>query len=132
MARISSAKKFCGLILCLMIVCSLDRLPAETSSPSTGIEGLIAIGPIRGGPVRRGETSSRPFANEAFEVTTTAGVVATFTTDASGEFRIALPPGRYSVQRKLQTRLPRCGPFEVEVTAEGFKKVQWGCDSGMR
>ena len=46
-----------------------------------------------------------------------------------GEVRF---PGRYSIKRTLKMKLSGCGPFEVEVTSEGFKKIQWECDSGIR
>jgi len=106
---------------------------AQTSPIATGIEGVVSIGPTHGGPTRAGESDSAPLANFSFEVASAAGEVTVFTTDASGRFRISLAPGRYSIKaRDLRTKFPRCGPFDVEVTADGFKKVQWECDSGMR
>jgi hypothetical protein len=106
---------------------------AQPSSLSTGIEGVVSIGPIHGGPQRSDEPASAPLANAVFEVVNDAGAVTTFTTDESGHFRIPLAPGRYSIKRTgAKAKLGFCGPFAVEVTAEGFKKVQWECDSGMR
>jgi hypothetical protein len=108
-------------------------MSAQTSSIATGIDGVISVSPIHGGPSRVGVADSAPLANVAFEVANDAGAMTTFTTDASGHFRIALAPGRYSIKPKdPKTKLPRCGPFEAEVTTDGFKKVQWQCDSGMR
>jgi hypothetical protein len=119
-----------GLLLLSLMPGQTD---AQTSSLSTGIEGVVSIGPVHGGPQRADEPASAPLANAAFEVANDAGAVTTFTTDASGHFRIPLAPGRYSIKRTdVKAKLGHCGPFEVEVTANGFKKIQWECDSGMR
>ena len=118
-----------GLLLLSLMPSQTD---AQTSSLSTGIEGVVSIGPIHGGPQRADEPASAPLANAAFEVANDAGAVTTFTTDATGHFRIPLAPGHYSIKRTdVKVKLGHCGPFEVEVT-NGFKKIQWECDSGMR
>ena len=106
---------------------------SETEPLSTGIEGTVSISPSHGGPIRQGVSDSAPLAKTVFEVTTKTGPVTTFTTDDSGHFRIPLVPGVYSIDRKgAKAKVGQCGPFEVEVTAAGFKKVHWECDSGMR
>jgi hypothetical protein len=106
---------------------------AQTSPIATGIEGVISIGPTHGGPIHEGESASAPLANFDFVVVATEGEVAAFTTDSSGHFRIPLAPGRYSIKaKKPKNRYPRCGPFDVEVTATGFRNVTWECDTGMR
>ena len=128
-----AGKKFCALVGLLLVPFVPGHVTAQTPSIATGIEGVVSVGPIHGGPSRVGVPDSAPLPNTAFEVTNNAGAVTTFTTDAAGHFRVPLGPGRYSIKAKDQkSKLPRCGPFEVEVTAEGFKKVQWECDSGMR
>lgn len=106
---------------------------AQATPPSTGIEGTISISPSHGGPIKIGESASAPMANMTFDVVNEAGALTSFQTSASGEFRVPLAPGHYSVKpHDSKTRFPRCGPFEVDVTADGFKKMQWVCDSGMR
>jgi hypothetical protein len=119
-----------GLLLLSLLPLQMN---AQTSSRSTGIEGVLSVGPIHGGPTRAGESDSAPLANVAFDVTNDAGAVTTFTTDATGHFQILLAPGRYSIKRHdSKAKFEHCGPFEVEVGTEGFKKVQWECDTGMR
>jgi len=126
-------KRFCTLAGLLLLSFVPGRTDAQSSSLSTGIEGVVFIGPIHGGPQRADEPASAPLASTAFEVLNDAGAVTTFTTDASGHFRIPLAPGHYSIKaRDLKTKPRGCGPFEVEVTASGFKKIHWECDSGMR
>lgn len=132
MAETFAGKRFCVLVGLLLLGFVPSPTDAQTSSLSTGIEGVISVGPIHGGPIRQGVADSAPLANTVFEVASEAGPVQSFTTDESGHFRIPLPPGRYSIKRTLKTKLSGCGPFEVEVTAEGFKKIQWECDSGIR
>ncbi len=128
-----AGKRLCAWAGLLLIFFVSARTDAQTSTLSTGIDGVVSVGPIHGGPMRAGEPDSAPLANVAFEVANDAGVVTTFTTDASGHFRIPLAPGRYSIKaRDAKTKPRRCGPFEVEVTTDGFKKIHWDCDSGMR
>jgi Prealbumin-like fold domain len=109
-----------------------NKVKAENPALSTGLEGVISVSPIHGGPVRAGQPSSAPLANTTFEITDAAGSVKTFTTDASGQFRVSLPPGTYSVKLAVPKKFPRCGPFQAKVTGSGFLAVQWECDSGMR
>ena len=79
------------------------------------------------------EPDAAPLPNTAFDVLQETVTVNSFTTDAAGHFRVPLAPGRYSIKpHNPKARWPRCGPFEVEVTAEGFKTLHLECDSGMR
>jgi hypothetical protein len=131
--RFAEEKVFGLAGLFLFFLFMAEQMNAQTSPIATGIEGIISIGPTHGGPIRAGESASAPLANVAFVVAGGAGEVAAFTTDGSGHFRIPLAPGRYSIKaKKPKVRFPRCGPFEVEVTAAGFNQVTWECDTGMR
>ena len=112
---------------------------AQTPSPTpmaqveTGIEGVITISPIHGGPVRPGIPSSKPLADTTFSVSNETGAVTEFTTDDQGRFKVALAPGHYSVVKKgWQKGIGRYGPFDVHVAAAQVTKVEWRCDSGMR
>lgn len=123
----------CRLIALLFTATLAVSGRAQTSAPTTGIEGVISIGPIHGGPTRAGETDSAPLVKVTFDVSTGAGAVASFETDDTGHFRVALAPGHYSIERRgSKKKLGGCGPFEVEVPAEGFKRIRWDCDSGLR
>lgn len=101
--------------------------------PDTGLEGVILVGPVHGGPTKQGVRDSRPLANTEFVVEKGSGTVATFMTDEQGRFRISLPPGHYSVSKKgARAAIGSYGPFEVDVTAGQVKRVEWSCDTGMR
>ena len=121
------------VILMVLTMCA-GFLPGQTQSGSeTGIEGVITISPIQGGPVRADAPSSRPLANTAFVVENQKGATTSFTTDDQGRFRTPLAPGHYKVSLKGKTSsIGRYGPFEVDVVAGQTTKVQWECDSGMR
>ena len=101
--------------------------------PQTGLEGVISIGPIHGGPSRQGVPDSRPLAHAEFVVTKENSSVASFQTDDQGRFHISLPPGHYTISRKdWKADLGSYGPFEVDIAAGQMKRVQWDCDTGIR
>ena len=99
----------------------------------TGLEGVISVGPIQGGPTRQGVPDSRPLANTEFLVVKENSTVVSFKTDDQGRFRISLPSGHYTISRKdWQASVGSYGPFQVDVAAGQVKRVQWNCDTGMR
>ena len=110
-----------------------ETSPTPSAPGDTGLEGLITISPVHGGPVREGVDSSGPLAKTAFVVRQGDRVVAKFVTDEQGRFRVPLSPGKYEVfaENKPQ-KIGRYGPWSVEVVAGETAKVHWECDSGMR
>jgi len=126
-----------GIVLVLLVACvalGQSNRDMTTRDMTTGIEGMIAVSPIRPGPIRAGSElpNAAPLTNGTFRVTSNEGVVTTFTTDTQGHFRVSLKPGHYSVLL-AENRFPRpCGPFEIDVEAGKMTEVEWRCDSGMR
>ena len=116
------------LSCCLLLAATL---PA--SEPQTGIEGVITVGPVHGGPTRIGVPDSRPFANATFITQNEKGTATPFTTDDQGRFRLSLDPGHYTVSLKdKKGGIGHYGPFEVDVVGGQMTKVEWRCDTGMR
>jgi hypothetical protein len=118
-----------------LLSCSFSANAQPTPQPdnATGVEGVISVGPIHGGPARRGIPNSRPLANTAFVVENEKGTVASFQTDEQGRFRISLAPGHYTISIKdRKGRIGRYGPFPVDVVAGKTTAVEWHCDTGMR
>jgi hypothetical protein len=116
-------------------MCFAQNSPTPTPAPSTGtgIEGVISVSPSHGGPTRIGEANSRAVANVTFDVQNEKEVVATFTTDEQGHFRVSVPRGHYKVSRSgRKSSIGNWGPFDVDVAAGQMTKVEWTCDSGMR
>ena len=110
-----------------------DTSPPPSSPTDTGIEGVISVGPVHGGPSRIGTPDSRPLANAAFVVENEKGAVASFTTNNQGRFRISLAPNHYTVSMKdKKGGIGRYGPFDVDVIAGQMTTVEWHCDTGMR
>jgi hypothetical protein len=124
------------LTIALLAICHCalaESSPAPSAAPDTGIEGIITISPVRGGPSRDGEEQSAPLARKEFVVRQGDRVVTSFTTDDEGRFRVTLPPGRYDVSAQgKRPRIGSWGPFPLEVVAGEMTKVSWNCDSGMR
>src|SRR5215471_8820093 len=114
------------------LCCAQISPSPEPSSAGTGIEGVITVSPSHPGPVRPGMTSTAPLANAPFTVSNQTGTVAEFMTDDQGRFQLTVAPGHYSVTRRNQGKIGRCGPFEVDVTNGQMTKIEWRCDSGMR
>src|SRR3954452_1893837 len=74
---------------------------AETPTPgASGIEGIISVSPSRPGPIRKDQPSAAPARNVEFVVRKEEARVTSFTTDAEGRFRIAIPAGHYTVLRE--------------------------------
>ena len=125
-------KEFLKILVLLVMSSCFSSAQTQTES-GTGIEGLVTVGPIHGGPSRIGTPDSRPLANAAFVVENEKGSVASFTTNDQGRFRISLAPDHYTVSMKdKKGGIGRYGPFDVDVIAGHMTKVEWRCDTGMR
>ena len=108
-------------------------LPTPAADPGTGLEGIITVGPIHGGPSRIGVPDSRGLATTEFVAQDQKGTVVPFSTDDQGRFHLSLEPGHYTVSLKEKRRgVGRFGPFEADVLAGQMTKVEWRCDTGMR
>jgi hypothetical protein len=107
--------------------------PTPNVDTLAGVEGVISVGPIHGGPARAGIPNSRPLADTAFVVENEKGTVASFKTDEQGRFRISLAAGHYTISIKdRKAGIGRYGPFPVDVVAGKTTMVEWHCDTGMR
>ncbi len=90
------------------------------------------MSPSHGGPIRRNEPDSRPMPNVAFVVKTGDEVVASFTTDEKGAFRVSLPPGDYKIARKdTPGGIGRSEAYDFKVIAGETKQITWKIDSGL-
>jgi hypothetical protein len=130
-----SAKHFFALIVIVLMSGSFISR-AGTPAPAdagTGINGVIAVSPVHGGPSHVGVSDSAPLAKTTWTVKSENGPITSFTTDEQGRFQVSLPPGHYTVSKEGGGRsIGRFGPFEVDVVAGKMTSVQWQCDSGIR
>lgn len=105
---------------------------AMAGEGESGLEGTVAVSPVRPGPTRIGEPDKGPAAHLTFVVRRGEEKVATFTTDAAGHFHVALPPGHYVVRREDPGSSVGHWSFEADVVAGKITKVEWTGDSGMQ
>lgn len=108
---------------------------AETPTPgASGIEGTISVSPSRPGPTRKDDPSGgkAPAPDLEFVVKNGDTRVATFKTDPEGGFRVALPPGHYTIMREDAGARVGHWQFEADVAPGQMSKVSWTGDSGMR
>jgi hypothetical protein len=128
--------RFASAVVALTLLQSFalaETSPTPSAPAATGIEGLITISPVHGGPIRQGVDSSAPLPKTAFVVRQGERIVTKFVTDEEGRFRIALPPGNYEVLAEDQRhKFGGYGPWPVEVVGGEMAKVHWDCDSGLR
>ena len=117
------------IISVFLIIPACFCLGQTQSESGTGTEGVISVSAIHGGPVRDdGIPKSNPLANATFIVQNEKGVVASFTTDGQGHFRISLNPGHYTVSMKdKEGGIGYYGPFDADVVASKMTKVEWQC-----
>jgi|SRR5450432_1553138 len=122
-------------VLLPLLACAALAGAQSTPTPTgeTGLEGVISISPVSGGPTRQGVSDSKPLPSTAFVVQQGDRVVASFETDAQGHFRVSLPAGHYAIARKdWKSGVGFYGPFAADVVSGEMKSVQWTCDSGIR
>ena len=143
MARASRASKS---VLCVLLVCCtgcglldpfLGRacvdLPIDKSL-QTGIRGMVTLGPTC--PVEQpGEVCVEPYEADLRIECPDGFDIVTAHSDATGEFEVRLPPGRYRVvplQQVPTSPFPVASPVDVVVPAEGFAQVQIEYVTGIR
>lgn len=107
----------------MLLVLATFASAHRTAPNESGIEGTILISPGHGGPIRPGEPNAKPLPNMEFVVRSGDTDVRSFITDTAGRFRIVVPPGHYTVERKNRRKLGSCGPFDAEVVAGGMTSV---------
>jgi len=112
---------------------SRGRNALSAFEPQTGIEGVITVGPVHGGPTRIGVPDSRALADTTFIAQKQNGTATSFTTDDQGRFRVSLEPGHYTVSLKeKKAGIGRYGPFEFDVVDGQMTRAEWRCDTGIR
>jgi hypothetical protein len=130
-----------GLVLVIgfLSACTGHLLPAAPTvtlpAAETGIMGQVTIGPAC--PVMQVDSPcpDRPF-QAVLTVTDPLGekTIATLRTDASGYFRLALPPGDYRLvpQTPSPAAPPRAQPMPFRLKAGQWLELNVTYDSGIR
>ena len=106
---------------------------AATSTPRSGITGIINLSPSCPGGVRPDRECVIPFANALIQLNKPNGqLVATATSAADGKFEIKVAPGDYELRIVIEGMYPRCESPAVKVKKGVPVEVNISCDSGMR
>jgi hypothetical protein len=100
-----------------------------------GIEGVVFLGPLCGGPVRKDRPCPEAPYKGALVVKRASDQhsVAAVHSDGNGRFHIALPPGKYFIVNDPAAGLyPRIYTEEISVRPHRFTSVEVHADTGMR
>ena len=102
----------------------------------SGVEGTVTIGPTCP-VVRDGDTtcSDRPYSTDIqiiAEGQIKSSPYAMTKSDNEGNYKIVLPPGKYSFQPVGPGIMPRCEFKDVTVSANAIARLDLTCDSGVR
>ena len=104
----------------------------ESSSPTTGLTGLVVRGPIT--PVCRLDIPCDAPFSAGFTVERNRSQVAQFRSDAAGQFTVWLSPGTYRIIPDSDAALlaPAAQAKTVEVGNVGLTNVRLEFDTGIR
>jgi hypothetical protein len=124
--------------LLLLILAAFALIAAQCDNngnpPSSGIEGLVTIGPVC--PVERIDTPcpDKPYQATIVVKDDQGNEVARVQSGEDGRFRVALAPGTYTLapQSSSQGSYPFAKEQQVEVQAGAFTTVSVQFDSGIR
>jgi hypothetical protein len=133
MARQRCAQAVC-LLAALVLLGTACGAAAPASRPQSGIEGVTQASPAC--PVERLDSPcpARRFSTTMAVRDGTGHEVTRFTSAADGSFRVALPPGAYTLARPpTPARVPpTLQPVAVTVRAGRYTHVVLDFDSGIR
>jgi hypothetical protein len=136
MNAISRVTKWIGVVAILGLTAAVCNNPTQSTDaaggvkPSTGLTGTIRRGPVT--PVCQTGVPCDAAYTGSFDVTRNGRRVATFHTDSTGRFSIALQPGSYTIVPSGPSPFMYPQPKAVTVQAQGMTEVQLMYDTGIR
>jgi hypothetical protein len=118
-----------GAVILSALLAACAATPT-TSATDSGIQGKAIYGPTC--PVQRvgGPSCQRPYSGEIV-IRQGDRTVTTIRSAADGTFRVALPPGAYTIS-SAGTGLPIVKPFDVTIKPHAFTAITVMFDSGIR
>jgi len=102
------------------------------SDSTTGMVGVATMGPTC--PVQHlGQNCTAPFANGKILVLDSSGKeLNSFMTDANGNFKLLIAPGRYNLKLAGGAALPRLEQTAIEVAPDHLTQLNLNLDTGIR
>ncbi len=120
--------------LAVLALVSASCASGSPASGSSGVSGIVRIGPMC--PVERAGSPcpDKPYSTQVDVLDANANTVATTHSGSDGTFRVAVPPGSYTVAAVTPTPggLPHGSPVRVTVTEGTYSNVTLTLDSGIR
>ena len=107
----------------------------DKPSHASGISGTIISTGNCPGPQRIDDTRCGPRPYEgmlAVKLVSSDKVVATFSSNSKGAFRVLVPPGKYIIIQAGESRYPIIHSDEIAVLKHKFTVVKLSADLGMR
>ena len=129
-------RRLSAILLPLLAAFALIAAQCDSNGkpPSSGIEGLVTIGPVC--PVERVDTPcpDKPYQAMIVVKNDQGNEVARVQSGQDGRFRVALEPGAYTLapQSSNEGSFPFASEQQVEVQAGAFTTVSIEFDSGIR
>jgi hypothetical protein len=119
--------------VCLALACACGA--ASASASTGGIVGTVLIGPMC--PVSQTGTAGTACADQPYPATIvvqdqTGKRVAQVQADASGQFKLNLAPGVYTLVPQSRNAITHAGSQNVTVSAGQYTRVTINYDSGIR
>ena len=103
-----------------------SQMPGES-----GIAGQVSIRPVRP-HATIGAPNVTPYQAKLDVLDASGHQVTSVETDPNGNFRIALPPGKYTLRPQSPGPYPRASEQTVVVSPKSFAQVRVVFDSGIR
>lgn len=103
----------------------------DQASSEGGITGQVSIRPVRP-HATIGVPNLAPYRAKLEVLDSNGNMVSRVETDANGNFRIALPPGKYLLRPQSSGPYPRASEQTVVVPPKSFAQVRVVYDSGIR
>jgi hypothetical protein len=121
------------MVLGALLACATAPVVNSADDTETGIRGTMLMGPVEPGPTRVGQSDEMPF-SAVFVVFASGKKVASFESDENGHFRVALPPGSYTIvpTKSAPMPLPTHQTRNVLVPGAGFVELTLHFDTGMK
>jgi hypothetical protein len=133
--KAGTAVKTSDYVFTFSITKRASNTGAGVAPYTSGIQGTVLLGPTC--PVERmppdPSCADKPYATTiVVHHAGASAVFATATSDATGAFKISLPPGSYTLTAGSGSMLPRCASVNAEVAPTGYVTAHISCDTGIR
>ena len=126
--------RYVPFILATIFLVDPLHAAAPVIADETGIEGMVLRGPTYPGPEIIGKSDEAPFRASFHVLDSEEKVVARFTSDEDGGFKVLLSPGDYTIipDKSAPILFPKRQKKKVIVPEDGFADVTLRFDTGMR